>query len=112
LKQDINEDVLNDALRAGRVAFKSCHGKYLDSDGQLPTNNAQDPSQYSWELEERDQGIYSIRSQDGQYLQAVQPNGEQQQVLLADRIGRAEVWQLESLGDVTGTLDRVEGHFF
>lgn len=98
---------------AGRVALKSCHNKYLDTDGQgLPTNNAQDPNQATWELVERDQGIYSIRSPDGQFLQAVAPNGDEQQVLLSDRCGRAEVWQIEQLSNVTGTIDDVEGKFF
>jgi hypothetical protein len=98
---------------AGRVALKSCHGKYLDTGSNgLPTNNGQDPTQVTWELSEQGQGVYSLSSPDGQYLQAVPPNGDDQQVFLTNECGQSESWQVESLSGATDALDNVEGRFF
>jgi hypothetical protein len=97
----------------GRVALKSCHGKYLDTDGNgLPTNNAQDPNQVTWELSQQGQDVYSLSSPDGQYLQAVPPNGDEQQVFLTNGCGQSETWQVEPLSSATDALDNVEGRFF
>ncbi|KAG0584939.1 hypothetical protein M758_3G245500 [Ceratodon purpureus] len=98
----------------GRVALKSCHGKYLDTDESsgLPTNNSQDPNQVTWELAEQGNGVYSLGAPDGQYLQAVPPNGEEQQVLLTNQCGQSESWQIEPMSSVTGAIDNAEGRFF
>jgi hypothetical protein len=98
----------------GRVALRSCHGKYLDTDGSsgLPTNNSQDPNQVTWELAEQGNGAYSLSAPDGQYLQAIPPNGDQQQVLLTNQCGQSESWQIEPMSSVTDTVDDVEGRFF
>lgn len=95
------------------MTLKSCHGKYLDTDGNgLPTNNAQDPNQVTWEMSEVGQGAYSLCSPDGQYLQAVPPNGEEQQVLLTNGCGQSETWQVEPMSGAADALDSVEGRFF
>jgi len=98
----------------GRVALKSCHGKYLDTDGNgLPTNNSQEPNQgATWELVEQGQGTYGLCSPDGQWLQAIPPQDNEQQVLLTSQQGNQETWEVAPMSGVMGDIDRVEGNFF